>query len=140
MACFKTLTAFSLERSHVFVAFILLSFFISRKTKLQDKIYTSMFKAKKVAIIYSDSYLCFCEIFQLLPNRFKKRDLLLKVFNKKWRFHFILTDVQMQMKHLGGPGSQEVFVIIDKPLITLYYGKPILRGSDQKKCSHLTDF
>lgn len=38
----------------------------------------------------------------------------------------------MQMKHLGGPGSQEVFVIIDKPLITLYYGKPILRGSDQK--------
>lgn len=67
MACFKTLTykpAFSLERSHVFVAFILLSFFISRKTKqLQDK---------KVAIIYFESYLCFCEIFQLLPNRFKK--------------------------------------------------------------------
>lgn len=76
MACFKTLTyksAFSLERSHVFVAFILLSFFISRKTKqLQDKIYTSMFKAKKVAIIYFESYLCFCENFQLLPNRFKK--------------------------------------------------------------------
>lgn len=76
MACFKTLTykpTFSLERSHVFVAFILLSFFISRKTKqLQDKIYTSMFKAKKVAIIYFESYLWFCEIFQLLPNRFKK--------------------------------------------------------------------
>lgn len=52
MACFKTLTyksAFSLERSRVFVAFILLSFFISRKTKQpQDKIYTSMFKAKKL--------------------------------------------------------------------------------------------